>query len=82
MAGVAGLPKGQAGLFIGDQLNSYENTTVMSMRAGRSGQVTLEYFIIFAAVAAVTIVGLTAFGSNIRTALGGFFNAAATRIAN
>lgn len=55
---------------------------VMSMRARRSGQITLEYFIIFAAVAAVTILGLTGFGSNIRTTLEGFFNAAASKIAN
>lgn len=54
----------------------------MSMRTGRFGQVTLEYFIIFAAVAAVTILGLTTFGTDIRTALGSFFNAAATDIAN
>ena len=45
------------------------------------GQVTLEYFILFAAVAAAVIVGFQAFGADIASAIRDFFNAAANRIA-
>ena len=48
----------------------------------RSGQATLEYFILFAVLAAVTIGGLTLYSSDIKNALQGFFNAAATKMAN
>jgi len=45
-------------------------------------QVTLEYFILFAVVALVTVIGLTTFDDDIRTSLEGFVNAAANKIAN
>lgn len=48
---------------------------------GSRGQVTLEYFILFAVLAAVTLVSVTTFDDAIRSALGTFFNAAANNIA-
>lgn len=47
----------------------------------KTGQVTLEFFILFAVVALVTVIGLTAFHVDIRKVLEGFFNAAANRMA-
>jgi Flp pilus assembly pilin Flp len=47
----------------------------------RNGQVTLEYFIIFAVVAFVTIVTVTTFDDAVKTALQDLFNAAANKIA-
>ena len=51
-------------------------------RDRRTGQVTLEYFILFAAVTVAVVVGFQAFHTDIRNALEGFFNAAATKMAN
>jgi len=48
----------------------------------RRGQVVLEYFLVFAVVALLTLIGLTSFDDDIRNALGEFFNAAANKIAN
>ena len=45
-----------------------------------NGQVTLEYFILFAAIAAITIMTLTNFDNTITTGFQGFLNAAATKI--
>ncbi|MBI2495990.1 MAG: hypothetical protein HYY90_04990 [Candidatus Omnitrophica bacterium] len=44
------------------------------------GQVTVEYFLIFAAIAAAVIIGFSAFHGSIRNALEGFANAAADKI--
>lgn len=44
------------------------------------GQVTVEYFLLFAAIALVTILSLTAFDENVRGTLQGFVGAAAARI--
>jgi len=46
------------------------------------GQVTLEYFILFAATAALTVVGFQMFGADVSGALQEFMNAAASKIAN
>ena len=51
----------------------------------RQGQVTLEYFILFALMAVLTILGMTTttgFNVNIRTAMRDFVNAAAAKLAN
>lgn len=50
------------------------------MRAAR-GQIVLEYFIIFAVVAALTLVALTTFDDDVRTSLEHFFTAAADKMA-
>ena len=43
---------------------------------------TLEYLLLFAAVAVAVIVGLRTFGAEIRQALTGFMDAAAKAISN
>lgn len=48
----------------------------------RKGQVVIEYFILFAAIAVITIVSLTQFDDEIKNTVQGFFNAAANDIAN
>lgn len=48
----------------------------------RLGQVVAEYFILFAVVAVLTLIGFTAFDDDIKTSLEGFVNAAANAIAN
>ncbi len=51
-------------------------------RALRSrGQVTLEYFILFAVIAVLTVVSLTRVDDQVRAALTDFANAAAARVA-
>ncbi|MBI3319023.1 MAG: hypothetical protein HYZ89_00320 [Candidatus Omnitrophica bacterium] len=45
------------------------------------GQVTIEYFILFAVMAMLTIVGLTSFQGGIKTSFQGFVNAAAEKLA-
>ena len=45
------------------------------------GQVTLEYFMLFAVVAILTLIGFTSFDQGIRTSLQGFVNAAAAKLA-
>ena len=53
---------------------------ISEIRSGQkkgSGQVTLEYFILFAVVAVTVIVGYGAFGGGIKTALESFLNARA-----
>ena len=55
-------------------------TTCRIDRRLRRGQSTLEYLILFAVVAAVTLIGLTTFDESIKKALQGFFNAAANKI--
>ena len=49
-------------------------------RGSEVAQSTLEYLIIFAVVAVVTIISLTTFDDSIKNALRGFFNAAANKI--
>lgn len=51
-------------------------------RGGASGQAMIEYAILFAVIAALTVIGVTTFDDSVRIALRGFFNAAATKIAN
>ena len=51
-------------------------------KSSKAGQVTLEFFILFAVVALLTVIGLTTFNVDIRTALEELFNAAAREIAN
>ena len=48
------------------------------------GQVVLEYFIIFAAVALLTLIGLSTvrFDDNVRESVEGFVTTAANRMAN
>lgn len=48
----------------------------------RLGQVVAEYFILFAVVALLTLIGFTAFDDDVKTSLEGFVNAAANAIAN
>ena len=45
------------------------------------GQVTLEYFILLAAVALVTVIGLATFDGGLRGSVRTFFDAAANRMA-
>ena len=45
------------------------------------GQVVAEYFILFAVVAMLTLVGFTAFDDDIKRSLEGFLDAAAAKIA-
>ena len=47
----------------------------------RKGQVTLEYFLIFAVLAVLTIVSVATFDDAVKTALQDLFNAAANKIA-
>ena len=57
---------------------------VLARRVGRRsarGQAALEYVLLFAAVAAVTLISVTAFDNDVRTTLEGFFNAAANQMA-
>ena len=49
-------------------------------RLSRMGQVTVEYFILFAIVAEVTLLGLTTFDEDVRKTCTDFFNAAATDV--
>ena len=46
-----------------------------------SGQVTLEYFLLFAALAIVTLIGLTNFDDRVKGSLGGWVNSAAANMA-
>ncbi len=46
------------------------------------GQVTIEYFILFAVVALLTLAGLTTVDDQVRTGLQNFFRAAANDIAH
>jgi hypothetical protein len=46
------------------------------------GQVTLEYFILFTAIALVTLVGVATFDDTLNDLARDFFNAAAAKIAN
>ena len=48
----------------------------------REGQVTIEYFILFAVVALLTLAGLTTVDDQVRTRLERFFRAAANDIAH
>ncbi len=52
------------------------------IRHARGGQVTLEYFILFAIVGLLTLAGLTTVDDQVRTRLEGFFRAAANDIAH
>lgn len=44
------------------------------------GQVTIEYFLLFAAVALLTVLGLTRFDVNVQQTVEDFVNAAASKI--
>lgn len=46
----------------------------------RKGQVIIEYFILFAVVAVLTVLGLTQFDDDLKTTLQDFYDAAATNI--
>ena len=46
------------------------------------GQVTLEYFILFAVMALLTLVGVSTFGNDIRDSLQRFFDHATAQIAH
>jgi len=46
------------------------------------GQVTVEYFILFAIVAVLTLIGLSTFDNNVENSVQEFFDAAAAKIAN
>ena len=48
----------------------------------RTGQVTLEYFLLFAIVAMATLLGFTTFDENVRKTCEDFFNAAAADLTN
>ena len=50
-------------------------------RRCRGGQAVLEYVLLFAAVAAVTLISVTAFDDNVRATLEDFFRAAANKMA-
>ena len=50
-------------------LNRYENSQ-------SNGQILLEYFVLFAVVAMLTIIGLTRFDDEIRASLNRFIQAA------
>ena len=48
----------------------------------RAGQITIEYFILFAIVALLTLAGLTTVDDQVRTRLQEFFRIAANDIAH
>lgn len=50
-------------------------------RSRTSGQAMIEYAILFAVIAVLTVIGVTTFDDSVKTALQGFFNAAANKIA-
>ena len=50
------------------------------MRRHSPGQVTIEYFLIFAVVIAVTLLGATLFDDNMRSSLVGFFTELAKKM--
>ena len=50
--------------------------------ASAKGQVVLEYFILFAVVAALTLIGMTTFDDHVKAALERFVGAAAVQMAN
>lgn len=52
----------------------------MKYQLSRHGQVVLEYLVLFAAVAALTILGVTTFDDTIKSTLQGFYHAAANKI--
>ena len=54
---------------------------MLERAARRSGQVTLEYFILFAVVAAATVIGFTTMGRSVRNSLEGFVSSVASAIA-
>lgn len=49
-------------------------------RIRTSGQITLEYLILFAVIAAVTLISMTKFDNQVATSLQGFFTKAANAI--
>ena len=51
------------------------------MKMRERGQVVAEYFILFAIVALLTLVGFTRFDDDLKTSLERFVNAAAAKIA-
>ena len=57
------------------------NSDFLSVR-NRRGQIISEYFILFALIAALTLVGVTHFDQNVRNILEDFFEAAANVLAN
>lgn len=67
MTRIAGLPKGNSGIFI--------------MRT--KGQAVLEYFIILGVIAIITVIALGATGHlNIQTVLEGYYDTAASSVNN
>lgn len=56
-------------------------TKMIAYQTTKFGQVTLEYFILFAALALLTVIGVTTFHTDVKNAVQGFFNAAATEMA-
>ena len=50
------------------------------MRTSARGQIVVEYFILFAAVALVTMIGLTRFDDDVKAALANFFQTAADKV--
>ena len=50
--------------------------------ASKQGQVTVEYFILFAVVAAVTLIGLSTFDDQVKDTMKELAHAAANNIAN
>ncbi len=56
-------------------------TKIISYHTTKLGQVTLEYFILFAALALLTVIGVTTFHTDVKNAVQGFFNAAAKEMA-
>ena len=50
------------------------------IREAKQGQIVLEYFLLFAIVALLTIIGLTTFHEQVTDAWQTFFNAAANKM--
>ena len=55
---------------------------IRNSQCSHGGQVVMEYFILFAVVGLLTLIGLTTFDDDIKTNLERFVNAAAAKIAN
>lgn len=68
------------------KVNTYKNNMHTQHRPLHSaarrlrGQVTLEYFIIFAMITAIVMAGLATFRDEIKSSLQGFMNGAAAAI--
>ena len=58
------------------------HSALRTPQCSHGGQVVVEYFILFAVVALLTLIGFTTFDDDVKRSLEGFVDAAANAIAN